>query len=106
DSLPDAVSRFLNLSLTTAALRPDLLYSAFWTTSGSLPTITTLPTRSSCAVFIDLKLRGFRCSARYYCRAGARLTKPSILTVSPPKRFDRGKSPGLSGGQGAWRPPE
>ncbi|CFP65420.1 Uncharacterised protein [Bordetella pertussis] len=33
--------------MTTAALRPDLLYSVFWTTSGSLPTMITLPTRNS-----------------------------------------------------------
>src|SRR5574343_381230 len=46
------VSRFLSFILTTAALRPDLLYSVFWTTSGSAPTIMTLPERSSCAVFI------------------------------------------------------
>ena len=41
------MSRFLSFILTTAALRPDLLYSAFWTTSGSLPTMMTLPARSS-----------------------------------------------------------
>jgi hypothetical protein len=29
-----------------------LLYSARCTTTASLPTITTLPTRSSCAVFM------------------------------------------------------
>src|SRR5574343_110452 len=50
DAAPD--SRFLSFILTTAALRPDLLYSVFWTTSGSAPTIMTLPERSSCAVFI------------------------------------------------------
>jgi hypothetical protein len=29
-----------------------LLYSAFWTTNGSLPTMTTLPVRSSWATFM------------------------------------------------------
>jgi hypothetical protein len=38
--------------LQTEELRPDLVYSVFRTTIGSPDTITTLPTRISCAVFI------------------------------------------------------
>src|ERR1700722_5728268 len=56
DSMFPAESRLRNFILTTAELRPDLLYSAFCTTMASLPIITTLPTRSSCAVFIIKKL--------------------------------------------------
>src|ERR1700710_1649370 len=52
DSMFPLDSRLRNFILTTAELRPDLLYSAFCTTMASLPIITTLPTRSSCAVFI------------------------------------------------------
>src|SRR3990167_9551520 len=51
-SLGESVRRFLNFILTTATLRPDLLYSAFCTTIGSLPIMITLPTRSSCASFM------------------------------------------------------
>src|SRR5665647_1661912 len=43
-------SRFLSFILTTDALRPDLLNSAFWTTRASLPTIITLPAFISCAI--------------------------------------------------------
>ena len=46
------VSRFFNFIFITEALRPLLEYSAFNTTIGSLPIITTLPARSSCAIFI------------------------------------------------------
>src|SRR5471032_2946302 len=52
DSMLPVESRLRNFIFTTAELRPDLLYSAFSTTMASLPIITTLPTRSSCAVFI------------------------------------------------------
>ena len=44
--------RFFILSLTVEAPRPPLLYSDFKMTIGVLLIITTLPTRSSCAVFI------------------------------------------------------
>src|ERR1700736_816159 len=54
DSMLPLESRLRNFIFTTAELRPDLLYSAFCTTIASLPIITTLPVRSSCAVFIKL----------------------------------------------------
>src|ERR1043166_5894960 len=44
--------RLRSFIFTTEALRPDLLNSAFRTTSGSLPTMITLPTLTSCAVFM------------------------------------------------------
>ena len=44
--------KFFSFILTTDALRPDLVNSARCTTIGSVPTITTLPERSSIAVFI------------------------------------------------------
>ena len=46
-SLAEAVRRFFIFILTTAEVRPDLLYSALSTTSGSAPTMMTLPARSS-----------------------------------------------------------
>ena len=50
--LPD--SRFLSFIFTTDALRPDFENSAFCTTIGSLPTMMTLPARTSCAVFMTI----------------------------------------------------
>src|SRR5258705_219619 len=71
-------SRLRNFIFTTAELRPDLLYSAFCTTMASLPIITTLPTRSSCAVFIS---------------------KTVLWFLSSNARFDAGASKNLDGVQ-------
>src|SRR3990172_10013591 len=60
-SLIDSESRFLSFIFTTEALRPDLLNSAFCTTIGSLPSMITLPARSSCAIFISVVLHGLNC---------------------------------------------
>ena len=46
-SLVEPVRRFFSFIFITDALRPDLLNSARCTTSGSLPTMMTLPERSS-----------------------------------------------------------
>ena len=46
-SVPEPDRRFLSFILTTDALRPDLLNSAFCTTIGSLPIMITLPARTS-----------------------------------------------------------
>ena len=46
-SVPEPDSRFLSFILTTDALRPDLVNSAFWTTIGSFPIMITLPARIS-----------------------------------------------------------
>jgi len=45
-------NRLFSFILTTDALRPDFVNSAFCTTIGSFPIITTFPERSSIAVFI------------------------------------------------------
>jgi hypothetical protein len=50
--VPEPESRFLSFILTTDALRPDFVNSAFWTTIGSFPTMITLPARISWAIFI------------------------------------------------------
>jgi hypothetical protein len=47
------VSRFFIFIFTTAALRPDLLYSALRMTIGAEPIMITLPARHSWAVFIS-----------------------------------------------------
>src|SRR5438105_13686928 len=57
-SVPPPESRFLSFILTTDALRPDLVNSAFWTTIGLGPTMITLPARTSCASFISGFLMG------------------------------------------------
>jgi hypothetical protein len=49
---PESDRRFFNFILTTDALRPDFVNSAFWTTIGSFPTMITLPARISWAIFI------------------------------------------------------
>ena len=46
-SCGESVRRFFIFILTTAELRPDLLYSAFCTTIGACPTMITLPARTS-----------------------------------------------------------
>src|SRR3990170_26326 len=51
-SFAESVRRFFIFILTTEPLRPERLYSALSTTIGSLPTMMTLPARTSCAVFI------------------------------------------------------
>src|SRR5690606_1467609 len=57
-SVPAPVSRFFSFILTTAALRPDLLNSAFWITQGWPLMLATWPARNSCAVFItDVRWR-------------------------------------------------
>jgi hypothetical protein len=43
----EPLRRFFIFIFMVAALRPPLLYSAFNTTMGSLPTMITLPLRSS-----------------------------------------------------------
>src|SRR5574343_959753 len=78
EAAPD--SRFLSFILTTAALRPDLLYSVFWTTSGSAPTIMTLPERSSCAVFIRDSLSQKKKNVKLY-PFGAEIDEPGSQVV-------------------------
>src|SRR4026208_550885 len=48
----EPLRRFFIFIFMVAELRPPLLYSAFNTTMGSLPTMITLPLLNSCAVFI------------------------------------------------------
>src|SRR5690606_23123201 len=86
-SVPELFSRFLSLSLTTAELRPDLLYSARCTTIGSLPTMITLPVRSSWAVFIDEPWLTTFYSNR--CRiSAARLVQQTVCSSRPSTKAD------------------
>src|SRR5512139_1196408 len=90
-SVPDPDRRFLSFILTTDALRPDFVNSAFWTTIGSFPTMITLPARISWAIFIaapsllrvcfgklyiipDLRPPG---PARWRAREGGRASPPT-----------------------------
>src|ERR1044072_913616 len=57
-SMLEPLRRFFIFIFMVAALRPPLLYSAFSTTIGSLPTMITLPLRNSWAVFIGLSVGG------------------------------------------------
>jgi hypothetical protein len=52
----EPLRRFFIFIFMVAALRPPLLYSALSTTMGSLPTMITLPLRSSCAIFMTLSV--------------------------------------------------
>src|SRR5690554_2587847 len=82
DSLAEPLSKFLNLSLTTAAFRPDLLYSAFRTTSGWSSTMITFPTRNSCAVFILQSTPEVDLLQLHFYRTGAVRTKLAILPAA------------------------
>src|ERR1700733_9860553 len=77
-----AARRLRNFIFTAAELRPDLLYSAFSTTMASLPIITTLPTRSSCAVFI-LKNCPVRKCEPDRCSVDGRLAAKDLVNPQP-----------------------
>ena len=69
------VRRFFIFIFTTEAPRPPFEYSDFTTTIGSLPTMKTLPRRSSCAVFIRVNPV---CAKKLLWKGG-----PCVRTVRP-----------------------
>src|SRR5260370_42575630 len=81
DSMLPLESRLRNFILTTAELRPDLLYSAFCTTMASLPIITTVPVRSSCAIFIKLSCakKVAQCCSTTCDASGSQPTGPAAV---------------------------